>query len=71
MISVENEAVFEYLTQVNDISEWMWSIYFKYAAAIIFSPLNLALVSAISCFLNHGEFNIDYAYQANRMVYLC
>lgn len=55
--------------QANDTSEWMWFIYFKYAAAIIIIQFNLALISVLNCYVNQGYFDIDHAYQATRMVY--
>lgn len=61
--------MYEYLTTANDTSEWMWKIYFRYAATIIISEANLALISALYWVHKYGVFDVDHTYRAVRMVY--
>lgn len=65
----EYEVNFQYLTQANNISEWMWTICFKYLAVILAGFVITPLLSVLYYYLIEGCFNTDHLYRPGKLMY--
>lgn len=65
----EDEVTFWYLVQANKTSEWMWTLYFKYMAAEVFSLAGTSLISVLYCYLTQGNFDTRHFYRPAKFLY--
>lgn len=54
---------FEFLTKINDKSEWMWNFYYKYVVCVfIINVFTMATISVVIGYLLNGDFDATHAY---------
>lgn len=59
----KNEVALRYLGEANESSEWMWTFYFKYTAALLGGMTATSLLSVLYCYLTQGHFDVNHFYR--------
>lgn len=59
----KNADSFRFLAQANNVSEWMWKIYFWCMICIFFGTLTIYMSFVLYCWLTHGRIIIDHLYR--------
>ena len=65
-----NDVSFRFLTQANNRSEWMWTIYFKYIAISIINLGITSIISIIYCYSTRGNLDVNHFYHPDKYVYV-
>lgn len=58
----EDLASYTFLMRANNISEWLWPIYFKLILLAGFSSASLAVISTLICGFSHDSIETKYLY---------
>lgn len=66
----ENEVASRYLVRANNLSEWLWTIFFKYMKFWVSCLVATSLVSVLYCYLTRGNFNANHYYRPAKFEYV-
>lgn len=66
----KNEATLRYMGQANESSEWMWTFYFKYMAALLGGMTATAVLSVLYSYSAQEHFDANHFYRPGNFEYV-
>lgn len=68
--SDKHSDTFRFLARANNMSEWMWSIFFKCLMLTLFGSPLISVISILIFWLIDGTFNTNHLYRPLKIMFV-